>query len=105
MTITKGLIVVASTSLVCGLVGSAIGFALGEYAPGAYQAFFVHASERARDEFNPIHVGLALGLGQGLLAGLIVGTIIVALVTWYEIRTHVARHNAPELRSALEPRS
>jgi hypothetical protein len=83
MTITKVLATVAGTAIVSAVVGTTVGYCLGEYVPGAYRSMFAHGVD---PRFNPVDVGIGLGCVQGLLVGVVVGLIVVVAVTWYEIR-------------------
>ena len=88
MTLTKGLITVAVSAVVCGAVGMGLGLAIGRWAPDSYRAVF----ERGHGPWmnrplDPEQIGIGLGLAQGVLIGIAVGVVVVGLVTWYEIRT------------------
>jgi hypothetical protein len=88
VTLTKGLVTVAVTAVICGAVGMGLGLAIGRWAPDAYRAVFEHGGGPWRDRrLDPEQIGIGLGLAQGVLVGIAVGVLIVALVTWYEIRT------------------
>ncbi len=79
MTLPLALATVAGCTLVTGLVGGAVGLALGTQAPAYYRSVFRHGNE---PWFDPPSVGLGLGLSQGLILGALVGLSLVALFLW-----------------------
>jgi hypothetical protein len=84
MSIIKALTTVAGTAIVSATIGTAVGYCLGAYVPGAYRSMFPHGVD---PRFNPVEVGIGLGCAQGLIAGVVIGLVVVCAVTWHEIRT------------------
>lgn len=75
--------IVFGCSVLCGLIGLAIGAMLGWVAPGYYRAIF---SSGDAANFDPVSVGIGLGLTQGVVFGGINGLALVALHYWYLTR-------------------
>ena len=66
MTVIRGFVITIGSGLIGGLVGTAIGFVLGKFAPDYYHTVF--RMPRSVD-LDPTHIGIGLGLTQGLGAG------------------------------------
>jgi hypothetical protein len=66
MTIRQSLILTVAVTLVGGLIGMRIGFALGHLAPDFYRALFAFGGQRER-AIDPVALGSGLGLVQGCL--------------------------------------
>ena len=79
MSLKKALAIVLVTTAGFTLLGSVIGAALGQWAPGYYRVMFPAADH---PDFPTVQVGVGLGLTQGLAAGVLVGLIVVALLIW-----------------------
>ena len=91
MTVKQCLIILIACTFGFALVGGAIGFALGTYAPDYYRLVFQINPESPA---NLPALGLGLGVTQGLGGGLFAGTVIVACVTWYKVRKLAVKGNA-----------
>ena len=83
MSVIKGFVVTAISTLLCGGLGCGCGFFLGTYAPDHYKSFY---SPRVLADANLVHVGIGLGLTQGLAVGIVIGLVIVVSVAWYEAK-------------------
>ena len=66
-----------------GMLGLAMGAALGTFAPGYYRSVFVHGSD---PNFEPLAVGIGLGLTQGAGFGAFIGLVLVGMFYWYRSR-------------------
>ncbi len=75
---------VLGTAALCGVLGMAVGAALGHFVPGYYQAVFASGSS---PEFDPVAVGVGQGLTQGFVCGAIISLVLVALFYWYRSRS------------------
>jgi hypothetical protein len=75
----RALGVVGVGALAGGVLGAAIGWALGAFAPSAYASMFERGSDPS---FNPVAVGVALGFPQGLAAGIVVSFLYLFWLKW-----------------------
>jgi hypothetical protein len=85
MTVRKALLTIIGCALLFGAIGAAIGYAVGEFAPGYFRTKF-RISRHEEEGFDPVGVGVGLGLCNGTVGGVVVGLIVVALVCWRETR-------------------
>ncbi len=76
--------VVFGSALFCGLIGLAIGSAIGSLAPGYYRSIFSNGSDPS---FDPVAVGVGQGLTQGLAFGAVIGLILVGMFYWYRLQS------------------
>lgn len=67
-----------------GVMGLAMGAALGTFAPGYYRSLFQDGGE---PHFDPVAVGIGQGLTQGTVFGGIIGLLLVAMWYWYHSRS------------------
>ncbi len=67
-----------------GLLGLAIGAALGTLVPGYYRSVF---SGGHLPGFDPVAVGIGQGLSQGVVFGGAIGLVLVAMFYWYRSRS------------------
>lgn len=74
-----------------GLIGLAIGGALGVFVPGYYEAVFGGSGTAV----NPVAVGIGLGLTQGCVFGGVVGVVLVAINLWYRSRLVAKENDGP----------
>jgi hypothetical protein len=77
VSITRGFVVIAASTLSFGLAGGAVGFALGRFTPGYYRALY---PDGYLPRFDPLQVGLGLGITQGLTVGVLVGVAVLFAV-------------------------
>ncbi len=82
MTLMRMFLPVIACSLLFAVMGGAIGFGIGKFAPQYYRTVFSHADR----SFDPASVGVGLGASQGALGGAIIGLVLVALFSWQETR-------------------
>ncbi|RYF45655.1 MAG: hypothetical protein EOO38_15625, partial [Cytophagaceae bacterium] len=73
MTIKKGILTVAASTLLFTPLGALIGWLLGVYVPGYYRGLYLEGNS---PEFDPVQMGLGLGMTQGLIGGIVVGLAI-----------------------------
>src|SRR5262245_56915938 len=90
MTVLRGFVIVAISTVLCAIVGAAVGWTMGTIAPSYYRTTF-----RISPGFDPVEFGFALGLTQGMVAGLVVGCVIVLAVAWYNSRRQVVIMGGP----------
>jgi hypothetical protein len=86
MTVIRGFLIVATSAVLCALVGLGAGWGLGVAAPGYYRTVFRLGNQPG---FDPVELGIGLGLTQGLVAGLVVGCVVVLSVAWYNSRRQI----------------
>lgn len=65
---------VFGTAFTGGVLGLAIGAAMGSFMPDYYRSIF---SGGDAPHFNPLAVGMGQGLGQGVVFGGVVGVVLV----------------------------
>jgi hypothetical protein len=97
MTVLRGFLIVGVSTLVCGLIGTGVGYLLGVHAPGYYRTVF---RSGLTPQFDPVEMGIGLGLTQGLVAGLVVGCVIVLAVAWYNSRRQIVIQEFPSFRAS-----
>src|SRR5262245_4218468 len=90
MTVLRGFVIVAISTVLCAIVGAAVGWTMGTVAPSYYRTTF-----RISPGFDPVEFGFALGLTQGMVAGLVVSCVIVLGVAWYNSRRQFVIMGAP----------
>ena len=89
MTVIRGFLITIASGAAFSVLGGAIGYAMGTFAPDYYRVVFrVPPSV----QLDPAHVGLGLGITQGLAAGLFIGLVIVVAVAWYNSR--ITKHSS-----------
>jgi hypothetical protein len=88
VTLTRGLLIVATTTAAAAVLGSGLGYALGVFTPDYYRMVF-HVPPGM--PLDPVQVGVGLGLTQGLFAGLAAGSVVVASVAWCASRREQAQ--------------
>ena len=83
MTVLRGFVITIASGIAFGVIGGAVGYSLGRFAPDYYRIVFRMPREI---DLNPVQAGVGLGITQGLIAGLLIGLIIVVAVSWYNSR-------------------
>ncbi len=83
MTWGKGILIVASTTFVGAIGGTAIGMLLGLFLPGYYRSVFGGGNVSG---FDPVAVGIGQGLTQGIAFGASVGLGLVAAIAVFKAR-------------------
>src|SRR2546423_13213450 len=81
MTLTRAFVTVGLTTLVCGAVGTLLGYLVGTRAPTFYTGAY-----RYSGPIDPVDVGIGQGLTAGLFTGVTIGILVVAVVAFFEIR-------------------
>lgn len=72
----RGLLTIAGSGAVFGVLGLVIGLGIGAFLPDYYHAVFNSSS------LNTVHVGIGLGATQGLATGLGIGCLVVIVTAW-----------------------
>jgi hypothetical protein len=84
MTIQRAFAATAFSAGICAAIGTAVGRALGAYAPGYYRAVLIAGH---RPDFDAVDAGTGFGLNAGIFSGIVIGLIIVAIITHFELRS------------------
>ena len=76
-------VIVIGSTIVCGIAGLGIGWALGTFVPGYYRSIFLRGQD---PDFDPVAIGIGQGLTQGIVLGAVIGLILVAMNYWFRSR-------------------
>lgn len=76
---------VFGTACVGGVLGLAIGAALGSFIPDYYRSVF---SGGDAPHFNPLAVGIGQGFTQGVVFGGVIGLVLVFMFYRHQARKH-----------------
>ncbi len=87
MTLTRALLTIGITTIVCTVTGIAVGAALGHWCPDYYSAVL---QSRPGVELDAVQIGIGFGLNAGVFSGLVVGGFVVGIVAFFELRVRLA---------------
>jgi hypothetical protein len=94
MTLTRALVSIAISTVVCTAGGVAAGAALGHWCPNYYQTVL---RPRPGLVIDPVQVGVGFGLNAGAFTGVLVGIVVVAIVAYFELRVRLEQIRTNEL--------
>jgi hypothetical protein len=85
MTARRAITIVASCTILFGLIGTGVGLGLGNFVPNYYRSICIDGRQEG---FDPIDFGVSMGLTKGAFGGALIGLVVVVLLCWREIRLH-----------------
>ncbi len=83
MNATKAVLMIVASVVIFTMLGGAVGFGLGRFAPNYYRTI---ARAGGDPGFDPLSFGIGQGVTQGLTAGIAVGVVLAVVLAWLESR-------------------